>query len=153
MEFADFDEYPEMLGVEWAFGPLDVTTISHKGCSEHDMTTAISGQGLSSPYAQSGKEGGATRSPCAEPSQSHLGLAFVLPPALASTDARLPVIPSGLEPGHIDQAISELKQRPRISPAKWQQIRPTFATLYRDQYKTLAETMRILEEEHGFKAS
>lgn len=153
MELAGFDEYPDMFGVEWNLGSINVTTASHKGSSEYDLTTAISDQGLSSPYAYNGIEGRISGSPCREASQSHLELTVVLPPASTLTDARQAVMPPSLEPEERNQASPESKRRPRISPAKWERIRPTFATLYQDQYKTLAETRRILEEEHSFIAS
>lgn len=47
----------------------------------------------------------------------------------------------------------ETRRRPRISPNKWEEIRPAFTELYIGQYKTLAETMKILSERYGFTAS
>ena len=47
----------------------------------------------------------------------------------------------------------ETRRRPRISPKKWEGIRPAFTELYIGQYKTLAETMKILSERYGFTAS
>ena len=55
--------------------------------------------------------------------------------------------------GDANPSRREQRRRPRISPNKWEEIRPAFTELYIGQYKTLAETMGILSEMHGFNAS
>ena len=153
MEYDGFDEYPEIYEIDWTLGPPGFTTVPHKNSSRHHVTATTTDQAFSSPYAYNGTEGRTPGTPCGEASQSQLELPLVLPPALSLTDAKAVTPSSGLEPGGKDEVSLESKRRPRISPAKWEQIRPIFAALYRDQYKTLADTRRILEEEYGFKAS
>ena len=153
MELAGFDDHHEMFEIDGSLRPMDITATLHRGLSEHDMTTPLSDQDLSSPYAYNGTAEGIAGPQSGEASQSYPGLAFALPPPLTPRDDRQAVVPSSLTPEKEDQASPESKRRPRISPTKWEQIRPAFAALYRDQYKTLAETRRILEEEHDFKAS
>ena len=101
-----------------------------------------------------------TTSPTSAPNRSnHLTTAD-----LSITDP-FKALPVGIDqPSYLDtqpsttgvtlQSVSTSKQsRRRYSPKTWTAIQPLVGRLYLNQGRPLHETMRILEEEHCFKAS
>ena len=56
-------------------------------------------------------------------------------------------------PSAVPLSRQESHKRFRNTPQKWSEHRSRIQSLYIDQGKSLTETMRVLAEEHGFRAS